>query len=67
MAKRTRKSARINTLLNKLNINKPIPIMEMPRLWKTAEKLVDAGATDTDITFAMTPLIDAITVNTTAN
>lgn len=63
MSKRKR-TDRINSLLNKLLIDHPIPIMEMPRLWKTAERMADAGVSDDDIAFVMKPMIEAITVNT---
>ena len=54
--------ARLNKLLSRLTFDKPIPIMELPRIWKTAERMADAGASDDDIAFVITPMIDAITV-----
>lgn len=53
-------SVRLNKVLSKLVAGKPIPIMEIPKLWNVAKQLAESGATDEQIGVALTPMIDKI-------
>ena len=53
-------SVRLNKVLSRLVAGKPIPIMEIPKLWNVAKQLTESGATDEQIAQVMTPMIDKI-------
>lgn len=53
-------SVRLNKVLSKLVAGKPIPIMEIPKLWNVAKQLAESGATDEQIGVVLTPMIDKI-------
>jgi len=53
-------SVRLNKVLSRLVAGKPIPIMEIPKLWNVAKQLAESGATDEQIGVVLTPMIDKI-------
>jgi len=62
MAKQKSNSVRLNRVLSRLVSGKPIPVLEIPRLWNTAKQLAETGASDEQIALVLTPMIDSMTV-----